>query len=130
MGVVDRPDIVLVVEFDFAPLCKGFIAQRGLDGGPLFGTWRSVCEYSPGNKIPIAKARPNTICAQRSAYDGSASHKASKRRQAWSVSGDMLGIGRSGYPFHQNRAGARPQHLDASMHASAWMSRCYHANEI
>jgi hypothetical protein len=39
MGVVDRPDIVLVVEFDFAPICEGFIAQ-----------------------IPIAKATPNTIC--------------------------------------------------------------------
>ena len=34
MGVVDLPDLVVVVEFDFTTTCEALVAQHGLDAGP------------------------------------------------------------------------------------------------
>jgi hypothetical protein len=61
MGVVDRPDIVLVIEFDFAPICEAFVAQRGLDAEPLFGTRGPVGKYMSGEQ--------DTHCHEETKYD-------------------------------------------------------------
>ena len=50
IGVVDLPQVIVVVEFDFAPAYETLVSQRGLDAGPLFGTRGPVCEYLSGQQ--------------------------------------------------------------------------------
>jgi hypothetical protein len=44
IGVLDLPDVIVVIECDCAPLCETFVAQHGLDSGPLLGGRGPVCE--------------------------------------------------------------------------------------
>jgi hypothetical protein len=48
IGVVDLPEVVVVVQSDLAPACEALVAQHGLDAGPLFGTGGPVCEHLSG----------------------------------------------------------------------------------
>src|SRR5258707_15026920 len=50
MGVVDLPDVLLVVEFDLAPTYEALVAQHGLDARSLLRTGGSVCEHLSGQQ--------------------------------------------------------------------------------
>lgn len=103
VGVIDLPDAIIVIERDRAPICEAFVAQNCLDPGPLFGVGRRSASACPDDNTPAAKTRPNRICLifGMGLLRARVSHQ---RRQADSVFGDMLGIGRNGYCFHHYRA--------------------------
>jgi len=50
IGVVDLPEVIVVLESDFAPPREALVAQHGLDAGPLFWTRGPVCQYLSGRK--------------------------------------------------------------------------------
>jgi hypothetical protein len=50
VGVVNLPDVIIDIEFDFAPMCIALVAQHGLDARPLFGTGGPVREYLSGEQ--------------------------------------------------------------------------------
>ena len=61
MGVVDLPDLIFVVEFDFAPTSEALVAQHGLDAGSLFGTGGPVSEYLSGPQTTYPLLRRDQV---------------------------------------------------------------------